>query len=193
MYGRKINNPSRILSTNLFKNTLQGAGANNLICHYSESSCPLISGPRVRVPGSAPQKPGFAAWLFCCVFHFLWWKNQRVNCSSQSHNLLAAWAGTKHFCACIIRAGSVLFTSCSTAAAKFCSGSGTNRLMPCEEKKAALCVSQPGMGEMWINGTPQTAASVEESPPGFVMNRSQAFRYSAMRDVYPIGSICLWP
>ena len=42
----------------------------------------------------------------------------------------------------------------------------------------------PGMGEMKMSAVPVTAASVEESPPGFVMTASQARMYSAIRSVY---------
>lgn len=46
-------------------------------------------------------------------------------------------------------------------------GSFTKRLMPRAQKNSALRCSQPGMGETWINGAPQTAASVEDRPPAW--------------------------
>lgn len=41
-------------------------------------------------------------------------------------------------------------------------------LMPCASKYSAFFDSQPGIGGKWTSATPTTAASVEESPPGFV-------------------------
>lgn len=38
-----------------------------------------------------------------------------------------------------------------------------------------VLLSQPGMGLMWMSGVQETAASVEESPPGLEMSSSQAF------------------
>ena len=62
-------------------------------------------------------------------------------------------------------------------------GCSAVRAIRWEENQAALCVSQPGMGESRISGTPETAASVEERPPGLVRKISQARIYSAMRGV----------
>ena len=45
---------------------------------------------------------------------------------------------------------------------------------PRSEKNAALRVSHPGMGSVWMSGTPKTAASVEVSPPGLVRTASAA-------------------
>ena len=53
-------------------------------------------------------------------------------------------------------------------------------LMPWALKYSALYISHPGMAEAWSTGTPHTAASVEERPPGLVMNRSAARMYAAI-------------
>ena len=45
---------------------------------------------------------------------------------------------------------------------------------PRSEKNAALRVSHPGMGSVWMSGTPKTAASVEVRPPGLVRTTSAA-------------------
>ena len=50
---------------------------------------------------------------------------------------------------------------------------------------ASSAVLQPGIAAVCSIGTLLTAASVEESPPGFVTNRFAAFIYSAIFSVYP--------
>ena len=53
--------------------------------------------------------------------------------------------------------------------------------------------SQPGMGAVWIKGTPFTAASVLVKPPGFENSTSQASMYRGIFLVNPWIITLGWP